>query len=588
MSDNYIGQLLDNRYEILEKIGSGGMADVYKARCHRLNRNVAVKILKPELADNENFRKRFTNESKAVAMLSHPNIVAVYDVSTDQELEYIVMELINGITLKQYIDQKGLLSWKETVHFAVQISKALSHAHSRGIIHRDIKPQNIMVLRDGSVKVADFGIAQLRNSENTLTEETIGSVHYISPEQAKGSHVDNRSDVYSLGVVMYEMLTGRLPFEGDTAVAIAIQHISAIPKMPREINPDIPEGLEAITMHAMDANLRKRYDSADKLMKDLEDFRKDPTRKFNFDKPAGIKRGRKGEQDDLIQVEEKQKKKKRFIITTWGKKSLTRDEYRANRRKASNTGMLIGVFCTIVLLCALLVFMWDFFLRDILSPQEERVTIPEFIGQNIEAVTADEYYEKYFNFEVEYSYSSTFSAGYVMDQSISKNRQMTVQSRGIDVILVVSMGPEDIYMPDLVNMDYREAMHSLEGYKLDLDIQMEGHYNKDVTAGYVTEQFPADGELLERGQTVYVYYSLGPETVYVTVPQLIGLTESQAIAILDSYHISYKFEYHETTQADKGYIYYQSISRGGSIKEYGRITLYVSLGIEEEEEEPQT
>lgn len=581
MTDKYIGQYLDNRYEIIGKIGSGGMADVYKARCHRLNRNVAVKILKPELAENENFRKRFSNESQAVAMLSHPNIMAVYDVSKNQELEYIVMELLAGITLKQYIDQKGLLSWKETVHFSIQIAKALSHAHSRGIIHRDIKPQNIMILRDGSVKVADFGIAQLRNNENTLTEETIGSVHYISPEQAKGAHVDNRSDVYSLGVVMYEMLTGRLPFEGDTAVAIAIQHISAIPKMPREINPDIPEGLEAITMHAMEANLNRRYDSAEKLVKDLEAFRKEPEKKFDF---SGEYNGRKKNNDEnsLVKVEEKEKKKKRWLVTTWGKKELTRDEYRANRRKASNTSALIGIFGTIVLLCGLLVFMWDFFLRDILSPQEERVTIPEFIGQNIESVTANEYYGQYFNFTVETSYSDAFSEGYVIDQSISKNRQMTVQSRGIEIVLTVSLGPEDLYMPDLKNMDYREAKHTLELYKLDLDIQLDGHYNKDVTSGYVTEQFPAADELLERGQTVYVYYSLGPETIYVNVPQLIGLTESQAIAILDSYHISYKFEYYETTQAEKGYIYYQSVSKGGSIKEYGRITLYVSLGVEEE------
>ncbi len=237
--DQYIGKLLDNRYEILERIGSGGMAVVYKAKCHWLNRFVAVKILKEDLAQDEEFRRRFHEESQAVAMLSHPNIVAVYDVSRSPELDYIVMELIEGITLKQYMQKRGgKLSWKESLHFITQIMKALSHAHSRGIIHRDIKPHNIMVLRDGSVKVADFGIARLVSaSQNTMTQEALGSVHYISPEQARGSRIDARSDIYSAGVVLYEMLTGRLPYEGDSPVAVAIQHINSIPLSPGRWSP---------------------------------------------------------------------------------------------------------------------------------------------------------------------------------------------------------------------------------------------------------------------------------------------------------------------------------------------------------------
>ena len=233
--DRYIGKLLDNRYEILEKIGSGGMADVYKARCHRLNRLVAIKILKEDLSQDAEFRRRFHAESQAVAMLSHPNIVSVYDVSHSDNIDYIVMELIEGITLKQYMEQKGTLNWREALHFATQICKALEHAHSRGIIHRDIKPHNIMILKDGSVKVADFGIARVSSAQNTLTREALGSVHYISPEQAKGAQVDCRADLYSLGVVMYEMLTGRPPYDGDTPVSVAIQHISGHPTMPREI-----------------------------------------------------------------------------------------------------------------------------------------------------------------------------------------------------------------------------------------------------------------------------------------------------------------------------------------------------------------
>ena len=248
--DQYIGKMLDNRYEILERIGTGGMAIVYKAKCHRLNRLVAIKILKSDLAQNEEFRRRFNAESQAVAQLSHPNIVSVYDVSRGGDMEYIVMELIDGITLKQYMEKRGQLNWRESLHFITQIMRGLSHAHSRGIIHRDIKPQNIMVLRDGSVKVADFGIACLADSAQTLTQEALGSVHYISPEQARGDRPDARSDIYSSGVVLYEMLTGRLPFEGESAVAVAIQHLSSIPLAPREINPDIPEQLELILKQA--------------------------------------------------------------------------------------------------------------------------------------------------------------------------------------------------------------------------------------------------------------------------------------------------------------------------------------------------
>ena len=277
--NQYIGKMLDNRYEILDVIGVGGMAVVYKAYCHRLHRFVAIKVLKKDLASDAEFRRRFHEEAQAVAMLSHPNIVSVYDVSKGDDLDYIVMELIDGITLKQYMQKKdGRLNWRESLYFITQIVRALGHAHSRGIIHRDIKPQNIMVLRDGSVKVADFGIARIMSAaQNTMTQEALGSVHYISPEQARGSHIDARADIYSAGVVLYEMLTGRLPFDGDTPVSVAIQHINSIPLSPRELDPTIPEALEAITMKAMAPNPDDRYADAGEMLADLETRTKEQT-----------------------------------------------------------------------------------------------------------------------------------------------------------------------------------------------------------------------------------------------------------------------------------------------------------------------
>ena len=280
--DQYIGRLLDERYEILEVIGTGGMAVVYKARCHRLNRLVAIKILKDEYARDEEFRRRFHAEGEAVAMLSHPNIVQVYDVSSTETANFIVMELIDGISLKQYMEKKGVLNWKETLHFSMQIAKGLEHAHSRGIVHRDIKPHNVMVLKNGSVKVMDFGIARVMNKSNTLTKEALGSVHYISPEQAKGGYTDNRSDLYSLSVVMYEMMTGRPPYDGESAVAVAIQHINGGAAMPTTLNPNIPGGLEQIIMKGMALDVKDRYASATEMLQDMEEFRKNPAILFGY------------------------------------------------------------------------------------------------------------------------------------------------------------------------------------------------------------------------------------------------------------------------------------------------------------------
>ncbi|MEG1620468.1 MAG: protein kinase, partial [Oscillospiraceae bacterium] len=282
--DRYTGKKLDGRYEILELIGVGGMANVYRARDVVDGKIVAVKILKSEFAENEEFLRRFKNESRAIAMLSHDNIVKVYDVSFTEKVHFIVMEFIDGITLKEYIAQQGKLSWKEATYYTMQILRALSHAHDNGIVHRDIKPQNVMLLSDGTIKITDFGIARFARSETkTLTDRAIGSVHYISPEQASGAVIDQRTDLYSVGVVLFEMVTGTLPFDADTPISVALKQIQAVPKRPRELNPEIPEGLEEIVMRAMQKAPSKRYQTAAEMLKDFEEFKKNPSVSFQYD-----------------------------------------------------------------------------------------------------------------------------------------------------------------------------------------------------------------------------------------------------------------------------------------------------------------
>jgi len=582
MEDAYIGKFLDNRYEILEKIGTGGMAVVYKALCHRLNRFVAIKILKSDLAENPELRRRFHAESQAVAMLSHPNIVSVYDVSHSDNTDYIVMELIEGITLKQYINRKGVLNWKEALHFATQIVKALSHAHSRGIIHRDIKPQNIMILKDGSVKVADFGIARLLSTENTLTQEALGSVHYISPEQAKGSPADARSDLYSVGVVMYEMLTNRLPFEGDSAVSIAIQHISSIPVMPRELNPEIPVGLEEITMRAMNPNLDLRYASADDMLADLEEFRKNPSVVFNYDELALLSPKPTGEEGSQFAESEaaREKTPRKNNGNGLSRDHTSSEEYRKNRRRANRTTVLVGLLCVALVLILLFLFMWNYFLKDLFNPTTEYISIPNFVGKYAEDVLKDTAYAQYFNFKIVEDTSDTYAEGQVMFQSPAAERQMTVLDNGIDVTLTVSTGENVVYMPDLINKDYRNAQLLLESYQLNLDIKTTGAPDESITIGYVTDQYPEEGERLFEGATVYITYSTGPDIVLVKVPPVTGLSKSMAISRLMSYDLSYDVKEVYSDTVENGIVVFQSYDAGEEIPIHTLVTIQVSIGPE--------
>ena len=625
-SDNYVGRILDNRYEILECIGTGGMAYVYKARCHRLNRMVAIKVLKDELSGDEDFRRRFHTESQAVAMLSHPNIVAVYDVSRMGSVEYIVMELIEGITLKQYINRKGILNWKEVLHFTTQVCKGLGHAHSRGIIHRDIKPHNIMILKDGSVKVADFGIARLLSGESTLTQEALGSVHYISPEQAKGENVDARSDLYSLGVVMYEMLTSRLPFVGDSAVSVAIQHISAIPLMPRDINPDIPIGLEDITMHAMEPDVDLRFSSADEMQSDLEEFRKNPGMVFSYTAASSHDRQMQSFGDDqatrmiptgIVTLGTRSPQTRNSSGTaassapmrkpvsgagnkpelpaerglastrpTSKKQELTADEYRDVKRRSMSTATLVGILGVIVVILILVVFMWNYFLSDIFNPPEkESLTVPDFVNRKYEDIIRDDAILQQFSFILRYETSNEYADGIVLRQNPEQNKPINVTpGRRAEIELYISQGDEKpTVMPSLIDLHYSEAKNRLVNLKLELIIETEAVYS-DAVVDYVIETTPEAGDTLARGNTVLIRYSRGLEKKTTTVPNMVDNTQSELETAFKTLHLTPVFQYF-TNESDAGTVTF--IEKIGDVVEYDtRIYVHISLGPPETESPP--
>ena len=562
--DKYLGTMLDDRYEILEVIGAGGMAVVYKAMCHRLNRYVAVKILRDELANDEEFRKRFQTEAQAVAMLSHPNIVSVYDVSHSDGVEYIVMELIEGVTLMQYMKKKGALGWKEALHFAVQISKALEHAHEKGIVHRDIKPQNIMILKDGTIKVADFGIAALESAQEKKSDQTVGSVHYIAPEQARGEQPDPRSDIYSLGVVMYEMLTGKMPYDGDTAEQVAMKHITGHPVPPQELNPDIPEELAAITLKAMNSDINARYQSASELLRDLEDFRK---------QQAAANLG-SGSDEDLEILD---------VITPdvhpIGKSGeLSKEKYARRRRRSRKVSILSGACGVLVFLIAVFVFLWNYWLRDIFSVAE-RINIPNFVGASYEDIVNSSEFKKLFNFEVNYAIDPDVPEGQIISQDPEADRSMMVVPEGIDVSLTVSTGVRQTVIPDVTNKHYQEATIELQNAGFIVEIA-NTEASDTVTVDYVISTDPAPGEELAAGSTVFLTVSAGPSIKLVTMPNLVGSTEKDAIARIESSNLSYGDTTYIHSDYDEGTVIRQSIDAYSEVEEHTRIFIWVSLGPE--------
>ena len=574
--DKYIGRLLDSRYEILEVIGTGGMAVVYKARCHRLNRLVAIKILKDDYLEDEDFRRRFHAESQAVAMVSHPNIVSVYDVSTSvsMEADYIVMELIEGITLKQYMEKKGVLNWKETLHFATQIAKALEHAHSRGIVHRDIKPHNVMVLKNGSVKVADFGIARLMAKGDTLTKEALGSVHYISPEQAKGGRVDNRSDLYSLGVVMYEMMTGRPPYEGESPVSVAIQHISGGAKMPSTLNPNIPGGMEQIIMKAMAHEPKDRYETATQMLNDMEEFRKNPAILFDYNAPptddvlklgstpaAAIeanavraaadranaredekpKRKPKAEKQEKPEPKPKTKAKPEpepKVKNVPAKKQQTkpaREERPESRGSSVATAAIIA--CAVVAIVAIAIFLFSLF-GEPLANEAKKVQVPSLIGKHFDSIPS---IEPYTNFVIEQygkgEYNEDYEAGRIIRQNPDAGERI---EKGSSIFVVISLGPApaNISMPNLVGMQKEAATAKLINMGLNLDIKIEEQPHLTIPEGCIISTDPGMDTALQLNQKITLYVSTGKpqeEIKVVTMVNLVGYDLRTVQNILNGY-----------------------------------------------------
>lgn len=566
--DQYIGKMLDDRYEILELIGSGGMANVYKARCHRLNRLVAIKILKSDLADNADFRRRFHDESQAVAQLSHANIVSVYDVSTNPDREYIVMELIDGITLKQYMERRGRMDWRESLHFITQIMRGLSHAHSRGIIHRDIKPQNIMVLRDGSVKVADFGIACLANQGQTLTQEALGSVHYISPEQARGDRIDARSDIYSAGVVLYEMLTGRLPFEGDSAVSVAIQHLSSVPLAPRDIDPSIPEPLELICMKAMNSDPNKRYASADAMIEDLEKFRRDPSVDMDYIRQELTAPAADTEPTMPLPTAQVASAVKKHT----GELRREREaEEEPPRRDKKSIAIIAGIFAAAVLLVVLL---FKLILGDFGSAGSNKsYPVPDIRGKTVEEAQEMEGVKDIFLIEVQGTRTTEeYQPGQIVEQDPAAGR---TRKSNLVIQVYVAAEPEKVPMKDLVGMEYRQARVLLTDMGLDLKITTETVSSDKYGADAVIETVPVADEPLVAGQTVILRVSTGPETV--TVPTFTGQDIANAVQNAQDLGLTVgEITYDTFSFAPQGQVIEQSIKPTNEVPGGTKISFTVS------------
>lgn len=558
--DKYLGKKLEGRYEVMEIIGIGGMANVYKAYDVLENRVVAVKILQEEHMNNEDMRRRFKNESKAMAVLNHPNVMRVYDVSFSDRMQSIVMEYIDGITLKEYIEQQKVLRWKEAVHFTVQILRALQHAHDKGIVHRDIKPQNIMLLSDGTIKITDFGIARFARSETrTLTDKAIGSVHYISPEQAAGGAIDARTDLYAVGVILYEMLTGRVPFEADTPVSVALKQIQSTAVLPRELNPSIPEGLQEITMHAMEKELSKRYQSAAQMLRDIDEFKRDPSILFEY-KYLDVKSpAAESRYSDAIQsarkektVKDKRKKKKR------------------RSRRAPIIPVLAGVTAAFVIVSAAFIG-WMIYLNNPFVSVEDDI-VPSLVGEKWDNVKIS---PKYANFNLdptELEYNNEYGKGVIFDQEPRAGSKVKV---GSTIKVKISTGKLTTRLPSFVGQDSAQVVAQLNEWGINYEEKML--FDDSIPSGGVIKTLPEAGAEVAADETVILYVSMGREETLVTVPDLTGISLNDAKTLLDNYKLRIgKITYDERSDEPQGTIIHQSVAQDSQVEQNTVIDLEVA------------
>ena len=519
--ERFIGKMLDGRYEIKEIIGVGGMAVVFKAKCHRLNRYVAIKILKDEYMADDELRRQFHEESQAVAMLSHPNIMAVYDVSKTEELEYIVMELIDGITLKEYLERRGPLSSKEVTVFSTQIAKALEHAHSREIIHRDIKPQNIMLLRDGTLKVADFGIAHIANSQiDRAKGEAIGSVHYVSPEQARGSDIDSRADLYSLGVVMYEMLTGRLPFEGETPVEVALQHIRSIPLSPSERVEGIPETLERITMKAMNPHLSRRYGSATEILADLEAFRNDANFRIELPEPTPLVNN----EESTLDATRKFTNPSQTVQELLDEKKRT--EQASDDDKAVSRTLIFSIVAVLLFFIGAI-----YFVVSVINPfgtnETQKLLAPNLINKVYRDVLEDPLYTDFVLVEGEMIYDESLPAGTIISQTPAPGRSVGADKK---ITLTISRGAKSMVLGEYATWDLRQVKIVLDRNNIPYVLVEE--FSDEIEKNMVIRTEPAAGTSVTAETTVTIFVSKGREPKEIAMPNLLGKTEADATAAL--------------------------------------------------------
>lgn len=589
--DSNIGKKLDGRYELLELIGVGGMADIYRARDIVEDRIVAVKILKTEFAGSEEFLRRFRNESKAIALLSHPNIVKIYDVGFTDKVQFIVMEYVDGITLTDYIEQQGVLKWRDAVHFTVQILKALQHAHDRGIVHRDIKSSNVMLLADGTIKVMDFGIARFNRENNkTVSEKTIGSVHYISPEQARGDITDERSDIYSVGVALYEMLTGKKPFDGDSPVSIALMHMQSTPKKPTELNSTIPEGLEQIVLRAMQKDPAQRYQTAGEMIKDLEEFKKNPGMIFEY--KYNSTDGTTKYFDRPIPAAEQERTRRRQAVKSEPEdedydeeEEDDDDEY--EERRSPLIPILFAVGTAFVIATVFLVMTIVFRNLNVTPDQVSSViginsgsTVSvtdsnEFLMPNLVGMSWDEAKSQYSSVMtlVPQQEWSEVTKDQIFDQEFPEGRKVKI---GTEVTVKVSKGIRTVEIQDLENLTASVAESKLrkDGFK----VKKIYDENDDIAKDYVIRTEPAAHEMAEQGSTVVLFISSGPVNTGVFVPKFVDLPLSVALQRAEEYHLNATIERVDSDEVEKDVVMEQSIEPQSLVDRDTEIILKVSTG----------